>query len=1370
MSNQKHNNKIMYLIILVLCMPLVNAASTSYVPVTKGLFESVFSGANISGDLWVTGDMMAESFTLTNGSNCCGLGGGGGATYYSSSNISISGGNVISINMSIPQNTYNSSTDIINAINQSSYYFGFKVHWNNILGIPSYVIDWTDSISSINNLSNSSILNLTNIYNDTSYIDARISSMANTSAFSYSGMDWYNGSQVNSSIYNITYNLMGNTSNITCYYSVDKWYCYINGTIASSFDYSGMGWINQTYADNINASARGYIDDRVNSIANYSNLNNISQSYVDTSISTNISNLTAYMNSRVDSIQNTTVNFSYSSMDWQNGTQVNDSITSSKISEDYANKTYVNNRVNSINNITNINNVSQSYVDTSISTNISNLTAYMNSRVDSIQNTTVNFSYSSMDWYNGSQVNNSITNKLSLSNGSYAADTLDGQHGSYYLDNTDYCADGTCDGNLIVNGNFTVIGSKVELNVTEQKLNGSFYPQIDSLFDIGSYEKKWNNIFGVTLYGNLGCGNITGSTSNLCTLTDTDTYNTTSDVLKAAQPINMTANIQALGFCLSDSMNNISMQQINNSIGNWSLDRAYYQERNNAYNNQNFSSSFASSITEQDFVNKTYVNNTIDSKLSGNTWFFVKNHTAIGTAQGDITLTQESYDSNSLNLTEAAVTGLTYYANTSNNVTTAVSQICIRYIAIGNNFNLYLWDTDDSDWESYGALTENSVFSWLCFSIRNADDHVIDNKIALKLQNSGSASTQHKLKLENMYVSSGYSIQTSNEVDPIWTADKPNYQDRASAFNQDNLSSALWNGTLLIKANMTYHEQNFKHGNTSSEIFNVANNGTLLTKANITYHEQTFKHGNTTEEIFNVVNNGTLLTKANITYHEQNFKHGNTSFEIFNTVNNGTLLNNISKQVCTGTQKISAYNNSLFYCTDDAGDFSAEDFANKTYVINANVTMKDYTDNRIASIANYSNLNNISQSYVDTSISTNISNLTAYMNSRVDSIQNTTVNFSYSSMDWYNGSQVNASITSSKTLEDYANKTFARNVNASARLYTDDRVNSMSNATNGTIRSGFISSSNITYNAATGEFYYNGTTGSGASFADEDFANKTYVNNANTTMKDYADARIQSIFNVSWSLINNSIGNWSLDKTWIFLSYQDKVSAFNNVNLSAALWNGTLLTKANMTYHEQNFKHGNTTEEIFNVVNNGTLLTKANMTYHEQNFKHGNTSSEIFNTVNNGTLLNNISKQVCTGTQKISAYNNSLFYCTDDSGDFSAESFANKTYVNNAMIGNISNLTSFMNSRVNSNFNTSWNLINNSIGNWSLDKARYQDRASAYNGSNHTVSSSGHSTFLVNGTNSRFGITNITINITFADMGIWQNGTGTGSSICIGSC
>jgi len=54
---------------------------------------------------------------------------------------------------------------------------------------------------------------------------------------------------------------------------------------------------------------------------------------------------------------------------------------------------------------------------------------------------------------------------------------------------------------IIIKGNLTIIGEYINASVTNQYLNGSFLPDIDGLFDIGSLDYRWDNLYISKVYG-----------------------------------------------------------------------------------------------------------------------------------------------------------------------------------------------------------------------------------------------------------------------------------------------------------------------------------------------------------------------------------------------------------------------------------------------------------------------------------------------------------------------------------------------------------------------------------------------------------------------------------------------------------------------------------------------------------------------------------------------------------------------------------------------------------------------------------------------------------------------------------------------------
>jgi hypothetical protein len=76
-------------------------------------------------------------------------------------------------------------------------------------------------------------------------------------------------------------------------------------------------------------------------------------------------------------------------------------------------------------------------------------------------------------------------------------------------DGEEFCADGVCNGSLTIWGNLTVVGSYISANVTNLNVNGSFYPELADIFDIGASDNKWNYVYANYLVGELDWNNLT---------------------------------------------------------------------------------------------------------------------------------------------------------------------------------------------------------------------------------------------------------------------------------------------------------------------------------------------------------------------------------------------------------------------------------------------------------------------------------------------------------------------------------------------------------------------------------------------------------------------------------------------------------------------------------------------------------------------------------------------------------------------------------------------------------------------------------------------------------------------------------------------
>ena len=98
------------------------------------------------------------------------------------------------------------------------------------------------------------------------------------------------------------------------------------------------------------------------------------------------------------------------------------------------------------------------------------------------------------------------------------------------IDSTDdiTTSGGTITGNLIINGNLQLIGDWFNATVTNQYLNGTFYPSLSDTFDIGSSTTKWNYVYANYFVGSMDWSNLTNLPTNLDTDSTNDLITTTN--------------------------------------------------------------------------------------------------------------------------------------------------------------------------------------------------------------------------------------------------------------------------------------------------------------------------------------------------------------------------------------------------------------------------------------------------------------------------------------------------------------------------------------------------------------------------------------------------------------------------------------------------------------------------------------------------------------------------------------------------------------------------------------------------------------------------------------------------------------------------
>ena len=260
-----------------------------------------------------------------------------------------------------------------------------------------------------------------------------------------------------------------------------------------------------------------------------------------------------------------------------------------------------------------------------------------------------------------------ISEPIASSLGNWSADK------SGYYQNTG----GTINGNVNINGNLTIIGAYINATVTNQYLNGSFLPSLNSTFNLGSTNQYWNNLYANNMYNKTtidfmllsyapisepiasGLGNWSADKSSYNTTIQlntlylnrsseglyTTTYNSTYDAKVTDNsswnesyantlymPINATTGNSSWNESYANTLYALISEPIAASLGNWSAEKLNYNttsELNSLYmpinatvtGNSSWNESYANTLylnrSSEGLYTTTY-NSTYDAKVTDN--------------------------------------------------------------------------------------------------------------------------------------------------------------------------------------------------------------------------------------------------------------------------------------------------------------------------------------------------------------------------------------------------------------------------------------------------------------------------------------------------------------------------------------------------------------------------------------------------------------------------------------------------------------------------------------------------------------------------------------------------------------------------------
>jgi hypothetical protein len=294
------------------------------------------------------------------------------------------------------------------------------------------------------------------------------------------------------------------------------------------------------------------------------------------------------------------------------------------------------------------------------------------------------------------------------------------------LFNTSYTANFTkdvCYGADCLSAKLNIIDQRYNETAKILSVNGT----VTGLLNDNSSNVKINSANQTLSY----CGNITGATSNLCTLVDTDTFADKSGV----QP------------WLSNTSTAISLNVSRLSLEFLNLTDQRYNE-----------------TTLVGLVNassKAYT----DSMLITTIYNATSIVAITGTTQGAISNITK-YDSVSYNVSESS-SDIDFRVNFTG--ITDFNQIIVRYksdSAESHTMDIALWDNASNSWESYRTVGASPDYNIMTMNVYDIADHIVGGVVQIRFYSVNVGSSTHKHQFDWVAISDGPATPSSSETDP----------------------------------------------------------------------------------------------------------------------------------------------------------------------------------------------------------------------------------------------------------------------------------------------------------------------------------------------------------------------------------------------------------------------------------------------------------------------------------------------------------------------------------------------------------------------------------------------------------------------------
>jgi len=317
---------------------------------------------------------------------------------------------------------------------------------------------------------------------------------------------------------------------------------------------------------------------------------------------------------------------------------------------------------------------------------------------------------------------------------------------------------------FIINGNITggsgsLIDVETLLENGTSMLSGS--DESDMNVNSSNYWDTYDTPGDIQTLILVPCGNISGATSNLCTIVDT-------------QYVDLNASWVANG-----TNWDVLYPDMNASwIANESTWRVLYPTMNASFEanhtaweiNQTSDETYINLLDNAFTMNETELNDTIDSRFAIEYYNASSYYLPDGSVDSGSLSDTSDYDGVAFNVSESVgAPGLDLRINFTG--VNDFNEIVMRLLVDDSQhtYTVYLYDNSSSSWESYAEIGGTSNYEIYEFGVYDSSDHILDSDgtVILRIYSAAAGNTNHVIQFDWLQLEEGPVTFNTIESDPL---------------------------------------------------------------------------------------------------------------------------------------------------------------------------------------------------------------------------------------------------------------------------------------------------------------------------------------------------------------------------------------------------------------------------------------------------------------------------------------------------------------------------------------------------------------------------------------------------------------------------